>query len=529
MFSFFTRIKQFFRYFTKARGWLGTAFAVVLEIVLVLVVLGILLAINLSWPELQRQVKGPPWFQQTVLPLLGLLVYLFGRIAVYVWRILLGNEAFPDIQDAVFDGLDALEAARIPLKDAPIFLVLGLTAEEEAAFAEQPAVAGPVRRNQGGMPLHWYANNNAIWITLPGVSALTQQVRRPAEVAPRPASAGASAPAEFGASLVGGGAGASLAGGAAPSLGGEAPAPAGSDSLAFPAGPGGSLVAGSVGGSLHHAAAPADRASPIEIPRRLGDEERSLARRRLTYLARVLRDLRGTVCTINGIVVALPYRWMLHPEAAQLADAAGVDLLAADDSFGVRCSVVVVFTGIQASEGFVELIRRLGPQQLRQRLGCGLPSPSLFTLDPRDLPAIHRWMVQNLENQAFSTFRRKLEMQENGRLVRLLAEFRAARPHFEKVMLGAFFERNLPVSFYLSGVYFAALGPVDRASSPFFGGVLERLEGDHGETICWNETALDEDAGYRRWTYVAIAAAVLLTILDAALVVSLFQRLVGRT
>ncbi len=126
-----------------------------------------------SWPALHRA-----W-----MPLLGLLVYALGWLSRGLWLALQRDSlpsAWPEIERAWSETCAALDRASIPLRDTPLFLILGpLTPELQSVLLSRGAVA---MAPQQSSPFHVFANQEAVFVvgsklTHLGESALPAEPR----------------------------------------------------------------------------------------------------------------------------------------------------------------------------------------------------------------------------------------------------------------------------------------------------------------------------------------------------------------
>ena len=479
-----------------------------LEFLLVATVIIVLALLN-WWLGIDRYLTGPRYLRRIWLGLIAALVYLAIRLFIFVIGQIPSAEAdFPDIDDAVEEGLGALDDARINIRDVPLYLVVGLTPEAEEAFCSSTQVATDVNVRSRRFPVHWFGNEKGIWVTLPGVSALSQQVQL-ATNAPLEDDAHGDAHSETFA--------------APPS-----PAPSGdSGRFATMAGAGGqggrfeTFGAGSAGGGTF-ATLPGGRAAGQGAPRtagadrpsvrRLSLDDKELASLRIEYFVKLLRQARYPVCPNNAVLLVLPYEWTTSPGLSMLSDTIKVDMLTLQETLGTKCLCLTVFSGIERSADFSEYVSRLDRAQVERRCGCSFPP--LTDLAPRDAEASHTWLMQYFERQIFELYQRKLGDPGNGKLFRLLDRLRKSRSNFARLLNNAF-PHEVGSPFYFGGVYFAGIGTVSGVNLPFFDGVLAKLQHDHDEVIGWTDETLAEDQRYRTGAKFVTAAVVCLTIVAA--------------
>lgn len=477
----------------------------ILEFLLVVLVVGGLFALNVVF-DLGRIVDPPPRFRSfrnAWLAILGLLVYLAIRLFIFILQQLPKPiEEFPDIDEAMAEGLAALADARIEIREVPIFLVVGMTPPSEESFQQSAFVGTEIHVNRRGLPIHWYGTEKGVWICIPGVSALTQQAVLSTS------GGGASAPVlEDHGQTWGGGAdaGATLGGDAGryATMGGGAQF----QTIGAISGP-----AGAPGGAGLAVAREEGYRSPT---RRLTNDEKELAQRRLRYFVKILREARYPVCSINGVLLVLPYLWTTSPGFSQLSDCAQADMSTLQNHLGVKALCLTVFDGIEQSPEFCEYVQRLDKSQVERRCGCGFPP--LINPEVGDIERSHGWLVQYFERQVFELYQKKLGDMGNGKLFRLLDILRKSKQNFTRLLHHSFPD-DVPEPFYFGGVYFAALGPVGKVQRPFLDGIVNKLAKEHDDIIGWNNQALEEDQRYSRLAYTAMFFVVVLTVLNAALV-----------
>lgn len=134
----------------------------------------------LNWQlGLEQHLAGPPALRKIWLGLVALLLYATVRfVMLLVSQLPRHASQFPDIARAVQAGVDAAFEARVSLQDSPVFLVLGADDKIEEAMTSSSFVGDRIKVDSPDMPLHWHGDADAIWLTTPGVSAISQQHTR---------------------------------------------------------------------------------------------------------------------------------------------------------------------------------------------------------------------------------------------------------------------------------------------------------------------------------------------------------------
>ena len=471
-----------------------------LELILMIVVVAGCLFINWYF-DLQQYLSGSSeTVERLWLPILAVLSYAAIRLFIYILQQLPSREAaYPDIDAALEAGLAALAEARIAAQDSPVYLVVGMPEDSESAFAESSMIGKEVQVTDRDLPIHWYGDRDAIWVTIPGVSALAKQASVAGRsTAPGPPVDEPATPAgkdQFGTMMADSPAGRFATMGAVPASGGFATV---ADEPAAPS---------------------ADAEGYRTAGRRLDLDEKDLADRRIRYFVRRLCEARYPVCAVNGVLLVFPYEWTTSPGLSQMADTAKVDMLALQEVLGVKCLCLTLFMGIEKSLDFTEYVDRLDRGQTMRRCGCGFPS--LINPDSRDIDKTHAWLVTYFEQQVFELFQRKLGDPGNGRLVRFLDAFRKSRPNFSRLLNHAF-PAEVDEPFYFGGVYYAGAGQVGAVRMPFFDGVIDKMVSASDEVIGWNRDSLAEDRRLAKTARTLMGGVVVLTVVAALLVLAIF-------
>lgn len=144
------------------------------------VALVVLLAVWLNYRlQLDADVEGPLWLRKCWLGAIVALFYLTGRLTWFVAKLFPRTVSqFPDIQ-AVFDLIRMnATASDVSLETTPLFLLLGTNQDIDSAVATSSFIADSLDVSEQDLPVHVRGDNEALWISLPEVSALSQQVDR---------------------------------------------------------------------------------------------------------------------------------------------------------------------------------------------------------------------------------------------------------------------------------------------------------------------------------------------------------------
>jgi hypothetical protein len=423
-----------------------------------------------------------------------LLSYAAFRLVIYLIRQIPATEAeFPDIEHAVDEGVAALAAANLSVRDLPLFVVVGLSPQDERSFVESTLVGNDVRVAEPNDPIHWYADHRAIWVTIPGASAICAQAKLAAS--PRPLAV-------------------------AEALSDDPSGSIGDEANRFQTISGGAARFETIGAAAVVASEASTAEGYIAPTKRLDADERDRLEARLRYFVRLLKDARYPVCSANGILLTVPYAWSTSPGLSQLSDTVKLDMHTLQETLGVKCLCITALTGIELFPEFKTYMERLDRDQLERRCGCSFPS--LITPNSDDIEKTHNWIVQYFERQVFELFQRKLGDTTNGNLFRLLDRIRKARPNLIRIFKSAFPDDVREPS-YAGGVYFASLEALGKVRLPFFEGLLARLLKEHDEVIGWSDASLQEDRRMQNLSRGLWLFAGALVILDALAVLLLFR------
>jgi len=408
------------------------------------VALGVALAIWINHDQqLNADVEGPLWLRKVWLGALVGLIYLTARLTWFVGALFPRTiTQFPDIH-AAFELLRMNAVSTdVSLETTPLFLLLGTNDDIDTALGTSTFVADALDVNEQNLPVHVRGDNEAVWISLPTVSSLSQQVDR------------------------------------------------------------------------WHAAEkqglPGKRSFDSNAIV-LSNAEKEQGYRRMKYLAHQLRELRGGVIPLNGIVVVVPLEWSLNPECAGFLETIKIDLIAIQRVLGIKCECLLVFEGVEEFPEFQSYMEQF-PDSARQRR-CGCTLPSFAQLSTEDFTALHQWLCQFFRQQVYGFLASNGSRVSNGGLYRFLDLIKQMEHGFTRVLsnMVASDNRDSP---YLGGVYFVELGSGVRT---FFDGVAAKLTSSHDDVVGWSQASLVRD---RRLGLVAKTLAtlsVLVLMIDVAL------------
>jgi hypothetical protein len=458
------------------------------------------------------------WWRIAVEVLLVIAIPLVLYQAIRLW--LEGEpSAFPDIDFAWQSGLDALAQNGLSLNGTPLFLILGSAGvRQESALLRAAGLSLRVHDlPEGPAPLHWYAGPDGIYLIvseasgLSSLAALLEKRRGSGESTSDSVSSPNMLPVP------------ALSGprSAAPVVARIAPAPAPSG------GSRGTIMLDQfvaeqqvavTQAAQASAAAEADDREPVTVSRSsdqpaiLAPQEVARQLARLEYVCQLIRQARFPLCSINGVLVLLPFEMLqaTQRETEQLEKSVRADLACLQRELAIRCPVTALVVGMHQERGFRELVRRVGRERATaQRFGRRFDARIIPSAE--GIAALCALAAGVFEDWIHTLFREAEALSRPGnlRLYGLLCKMRSTLSSvLTDVLVGVFgHEANSkdiaePIPF--SGCYFAATGETEDQQA-FVRGVFEKLV-EEQEDVEWTRKAT---AGNRGWQTIAAAAAVL--------------------
>jgi len=479
------------------------------------------------WMGLDGDVAAHSEFlRRTWLPLLCLLTYVAGWVAWWLVRQMRApaeEGEHPDLDDCWQEAQHALDRAGIDLAQTPLFLVLGKPAGAELTFFQAAKMPLAVAQTASGdQPLRVFAQPDAVYVCMSGVSLLAEFARRAAVVrqpeAPvRPVSAPrvVAQPALAAARAASPAVVAAQAGGVAV-VERAATQTATRDTAA----------AARTEQTLDQLESLTQAASDenvglqetVTVVEQLQAEEVQRQVARLDYACQLIARGRSPYCPINGVLVLLPYAGFSGEAAsAQCAAALEQDLRTVADATRVACPVVSVVCDLERAPGGHEFLARFPAEQRDRRLGAQLPLAD--HVDERALrenvELATRWslmeMTSGLINRLFEfggsdEAARTAAADGNVALYRLLVDLRDLQPRLSRCLsraLGA----SGAAHWRLCGLYLAATGADTLREQAFAAGIPAQMN-EVQDAVAWTQAALDEDLAWRRWTIAGYAGLV---------------------
>jgi hypothetical protein len=489
----------------------------VVHVLIVLAILGGLYFINVRWLHWDRYIPRTNRFlAESWLSILFLLVYILCWLSWWLFKLLAPEQAlseFPDIDDAWSEAVAALNEAGIGLTEAPLFLVLGRSeAHERALFlASQLKLMVKHVPDDESAPLHIFANHDGIYVTCPGASLLAEQAK-------------------------------ALAGEVDANRGGESSDSGEPDPLTQTLRPGTAPEEANQMASMFAAAARRGQ-SPGQLAEGVRQEMRRLERRsrprqtllrnvakveetaaRLEHLCRLIVRDRWPFCSVNGLLVLLPYASTdSDQDALDTGDLCQRELSIARQTLRINCPLFVMLCDMEAAPGFGEFVSRFSEAERQQRMGQRCPLvPALRrgvsrTAQPFSVAAdesfttmfesLTRWICHFLvPGWVFKKFRvespGKADLGSvtvtNSRLFLLLDDLRERQGRLSTVLGRGLSPAEGAPPWLFGGCYLAGTGADAVREQAFVAGVFRRLP-EEQNYISWTDEALAEEELYQRW------------------------------
>jgi len=446
-------------------------------------------------------------------PIVLVLMIIIPIVSYFVVKIWMEEEVsdYPDIDKAWKQGLTALEKHGISLGSTPLFLVIGNADERRAQNIMDASGFGFNVNNpaEGPAALHWYANPDGVFLYLTRtscMSVLADQFQNQTGGRSQVQSAAPQPEIPGGQTIVAGAGQQSLVADKFT----DDEETAGSDDAEMsymeppPSMPGiGQTMDFGQGGGVDATLSNISVDQMKEGLARSSSVQQSKADltdqiKRLEYVCGMIHKVRQPICPINGILVLVPFD-MVEDASDPVQTAIHTDLETIRSKTRLRCSVTALVTEMDQSQGFLELIRRVGSKRAKeQRFGKGFPlwNPPIA----EQLEAVSRHATGAFEDWTYLLFREKegLRRPGNPKLFELLCRIRGKfadsitniiansfgyEPHKNRQAAGN--------SLLFSGCYFAATGDTEDRQA-FVRSVLYRVMQQDSE-LDWNREALDEN------------------------------------
>lgn len=483
--------------------------------VAVVLVIGIGALVWLRYRDQGLAREAFAWWVWLMLLVVVVAIPLMVRHLVQLF--LIGPQSpYPEIDEAFWAGVAAMEEQGLDPDEVPIFLVIGLSEESQidavlGATQLQFAVRGVPK---GRKPLRWYATPDAVYL----VCAQSSQLAKVVNVAPEAATVPTKTPTtEMRQTLS-----RTLMAMDMNDLDRPEKPPNLFDKPNDQASSGrnqslsGTLMADDV--SLRQMGLAPKRA------KKLSEADARDIQEELEHVCRLLHQLRQPACPANGVLTLLPYSILLNEavDLSQIEYALMGDLETLGHGLRLRCPAIVLVTGLEDEIGFRELVRRVGPQDaVHRRVGRGCdvraePSREL-------LGFIAANMRSRIEKYAYRQFGRPGGLTEmgNSRLYSLVCKVRTEiYDRLARILVGAFGHDSTDRGsepFFFGGCYLAATGQREDLQA-FARGVVSGRLMEEQEFLEWNKEARTEETFYQTLSHVGLLVDFVLVIVLAWLV-----------
>lgn len=443
-------------------------------------------------------------------PTVLVLMILIPVVSYYVVKIWLEEDtsAYPDIDKAWRQGIEALDKHGISIATTPLFLVIGNADDRRAENLMKASGFGFNVSNpaEGPAALHWFANPESIFVFCTQTSSLSKLADRYKNNivggrGGRVSSISNAPPITGGQTIVAGDIDGGLIG-ERPAIDqtmGEEDDQKFMDAPAQMGGIGATMQFGGGGGPGQTMVFEAGAAAaPIASAVNQSASELTDQMERLEYVCGLITKARQPVCPLNGILALLPFD-MIEDASDPIQRAVHSDLETIRNKTRLRCSVTALVTEMESEPGFMELIRRVGTKRAKeQRFGKGYNpwNPRLA----EQLEAVSQHATGAFEDWTYLLFREKdgLRRPGNPKLFELLCKVRGKFSECLGNVLANSFgyqpdkdPRAAGNSLLFCGCYFAATGDSEDRQA-FVRSVVYRMMEQEGE-LDWNEDALADN------------------------------------
>jgi hypothetical protein len=474
------------------KGRLSPFFYSVIHYVLII---GVTLVLAWYSPRFIPESRVPisNWFvQRFYVAIQFVLFYLFVRLLIAAIRLIMAKDVseFEDIDRAFDAGLDALAREGFDLHWLPVFLIAGPTPPQRKSLFDSTRLQWKVTPGDDptSQALSFYACDEAIFICLNEVGALSRQLDKPA--ISRAVQTGTQS--DYGPT-------ATLRPGQIQAAAQQTRRPEQLQSTGDKTLAPGALQAAVAGatmppprarfgetirpGEIASAVAPA-AARPVPLEK-LSQDELRLSRRRMEYFCQRLTTERGAYCPINGLLQVLPVRWTQSPSHEPLFAAPAQDVQTLHSALNLQFPVVLLHAGLEDLTGlpqFLERGRELDSRFRDSRAGSRFPAGQ-----PIDEKA-SEWVVERgvlwFRDWVYAEFAKNLANPNNRQLYQFLCSLSERRGRLVRELRTVMGELKLAVPVRLSGYYFAATGD-DAARKGFVHGVMQRLMSEQND-VAWS-------------------------------------------
>jgi len=481
----------------------------------------------IGYAQKMEHLSSVPWLEGCLCGVLFLLFYAIVRVVLLLLQLLgIEDESdFPDIESDWKEILSALEREGLPIDELPLFLVNGLTPDQEkSAFESASNITWRVNGapyNRPSASIHAFANDDAIYLSCTNIGTTNIQQGKVAEISDVSAVSGMFQPS------------AAVTGTRkAEGVPRQAPAPPRSVTGTNPSGPAlmppsaapasSSPASPSPGrgfGAIFGTMAPGGLKRAMETVTAINrgaqkgygkkrvepltSMDLQIGVRRMQFLCGLIAKARHPFCQINGMLQAYPFSWASDTEySRKLAPAIREDLQVVHNTFQLQFPVVAVVTEVDDVSGikdFMLRVERMQPGIRLSRAGSSYAAGAEVT----DKNA--EWIVDRgmewFRGWIYTAFATDLDNRDNQKLFQMMCEISQRRKELASLLNSTMYKVVQP-GVRLHGVYFSATG---RAATEqgFVRGVLDKVLESPG-MVAWTPELLRQKrrAGILSWLYI---------------------------
>lgn len=453
--------------------------------------------------------------------LLALFLILIIPVLVYFFvKYLLMEEKskYPEIDRVWNEGCQESEAKGILLSRTPLFLVLGVPkANDTNSLLKSSCIEFPVNQpTHGDSSISFHANSRAIFLFLNSCSCISKlSTTRGTST---PLSAGIDAhDGPLSEEIPGGTIDASLLRSDRQQQKNSDSSPRSDQPTSFT--PGGTMM-------LEEGQDINELLNTFSTSKNLSSNEAAECEDRLRHVCKLIKKSRLPLCPVNGIVATIPFE-LVESSEGQLQIAAQKDLFVLRRELMVRCPLTVLITGLEREDGFVELMRRIPAEKLKEnRFGKGSDpwvAPEVARLD-----AIGVHATASFEDWTYLLFQdRDALKRNNSELFTMLCRMRGVfAENLRKILARGFgfdplVEPHLAFEqFLFGGCYFAATGSSQKEHA-FVKSVFEKTIQQEGE-LEWSPYARRLDNQYYFFANLAALVGMIAILAIAGMLVHQF-------
>lgn len=477
-------------------------------------VIAVLLAFGTEWIN-QHLWAGPKqldgWLKDYFWGVVFVNLYLIVRIVLYLVAVLGIEEhsEFPDIEEDWNQVVEALDHEKLHVSDLPLFIVNGLTPQQEhTIFRKASRISWKAIAPKGNSAvMRAYINDHqekgAVFLCCTFVGATNLQQGKEKASSSRHSSEELSN--DFDGTIDAGRLGEMISPGPTPD------ATSRSDDMAFandstdvdmasgmanyqppaprpehPSENDGGGLGGFLGtlapGGLDQAMGTMQglRVGPVETKVRkqlepLSELETMMGVRRMAFLCQLIVQARGKVVPINGLLQAIPYSWgQSVANAENLAPALRADVAAIHESLQLQFPVIVVTTELDDVTDIKEFItrgERLQPGFRNSRAGHRFAPGA--DVDARGAKWVVDGAIQWFRGWVYAAFAQDLDSTDNRNLFHMLCEVSQRQKALKSLLWRSLSNVSLP-PLRLYGNYFWASGTSNQRQA-FVQGVLTKM------------------------------------------------------